>query len=236
MATTTFVDRQTPIMASWLNDVDDFVYNSSTTNVKSFGAVGNGSTDDTTAIQAAINAASSGDNIFIRGGTYTEDLTLKAGVTLTAPAGAERTPMVTIIGNATFSDAGTVSLSDIRFQTNANFCLSVTGIAASILKLGNCYINATNNTAISFTSSSASAQILIKTTIIDLTTTGISIHSMSSPGLLEYRYCNTTNTGGSSTAASNSAGTVRYFYTNLLSPISTTVVDPVPKNICWLAF
>lgn len=175
-----------------------------------------------TTIQAAINAASSGDNIWIRGGTYTENLTLKAGITLSAISGSERTPTVTIIGNTTFSSAGTVSISDIRLQTNGNFCVSVTGVAASILKITNCYINATNNTAISFTSSSASSQILIKTTIIDLTTTGIAIHSMTSPGLLEYRYCNTTNTGGSSTASSNSAGTVRYFYTNLLSPISTT--------------
>ena len=27
MADTTFVDSQTPIVASWLNDVNDFVYN-----------------------------------------------------------------------------------------------------------------------------------------------------------------------------------------------------------------
>jgi len=175
-----------------------------------------------TTIQAAIDAASSGDNIFVRGGTYTENLTLKAGVTLSAPSGAERTPMVTIIGNATFSAAGTVVISDMRLQTNSDFCISVTGVAASILKLSNCYINATNNTAISFTSSSASSQILIAQSIIDLGTTGIAMHSMSSPGTMEYRYCNTTNSGGSSTSASNSAGVVKYFYTNLLSPISTT--------------
>jgi hypothetical protein len=175
-----------------------------------------------TTIQAAINSASSGDNIFIRGGTYTENLTLKAGISLSASPGAERTPMVTIIGNTTFSVEGTVTLSDIRLQTNGNFCISVTGVAASILKLNNCYINATNNTAISFTSSSASSQIFVIRCNIDLTTTGIAIHSSSSSGTLEYRYCNTTNTGGSSTASSNSGGVVKYFYTNLLSPISTT--------------
>lgn len=175
-----------------------------------------------TTIQAAIDAASSGDNIFVRGGTYTENLTLKAGITLSAPSGAERTPMVTIVGNTTFSEAGTVVISDMRLQTNSNFCISVTGVAASILKLSNCFINATNNTAISFTSSSASSQILIVQSIIDLGTTGIAMHSMSSPGTMEYRYCNTTNSGGSSTSSSNSAGVVKYFYTNLLSPISTT--------------
>ena len=37
-----------------------------------------------TSIAAAIADASSGDTIFIKPGTYTEDLTLKAGVYLTA--------------------------------------------------------------------------------------------------------------------------------------------------------
>jgi hypothetical protein len=39
-------------------------------NVKAFGAAGNGSTDDTTAIQAAINAAGSGGNILLPVGNY----------------------------------------------------------------------------------------------------------------------------------------------------------------------
>lgn len=37
-----------------------------------------------TSIQAAINDATSGDEIFIRNGTFTENITLKAGVDLTA--------------------------------------------------------------------------------------------------------------------------------------------------------
>jgi hypothetical protein len=49
---TTFVARQTPIQAGWLNDVDDRVF-----GVQGYGALGNGITDDTAAIQAAINAA-----------------------------------------------------------------------------------------------------------------------------------------------------------------------------------
>ncbi len=45
-------------------------------NVKDFGAVGNGVTDDTAAIQAAINAANLGKTVFLPAGTYRTTSTL----------------------------------------------------------------------------------------------------------------------------------------------------------------
>ena len=112
-----------------------------------------------TTIAAALTSASSGDTIFIRPGTYTENPTLKAGVNLSAYTCDALTPNVTISGKCTFTGAGTVSISGINLQTNSDFCLAVTGSAASIVYLNNCYINALNNTAISYTSSSSSSAI-----------------------------------------------------------------------------
>lgn len=57
MANTTFVDNATVINAAWLNDVNDHVYYDGKINVKTFGATGDGTTDDSTAIQAAIDHA-----------------------------------------------------------------------------------------------------------------------------------------------------------------------------------
>jgi hypothetical protein len=67
MSSSTFISRQTVISADWCNDVDDHVY-----GVKGYGAVGDGFTDDTVAIQAAIDAASAagGGVIYFPPGNY----------------------------------------------------------------------------------------------------------------------------------------------------------------------
>lgn len=161
-------------------------------------------------IQAAVTAAAAGDTVYITANStaYTEDVALKAGVNLAALVCDSSTPNVTIIGNLSFSSAGTVSISGIRLQTNSNFLLSVTGSAASIVNLDNCYFNCTNNTGISFTSSSASAAINISNYCGNLGTTGIRFFDHSSAGIMSIDYCRFifTNTGSSTTTSRCSNG------------------------------
>lgn len=159
-------------------------------------------------ITAALAAASSGDTIFIRPGTYTEDLTLKAGVNLAAYDGDQSVPTVTIVGNATATFAGTCAISDIRLQTNSAPLLTVSGSSATVVYLNRCFLNMTNNTGINFSSSSSSATINVEYTRVDLGTTGIGVYTMSSPGTLAFRYAQIFNSGGSSTTSTNSAGLV----------------------------
>jgi len=98
MADTTFVDGTTVVSASWLNDINKDVY--SRFNVKLYGAVGDGTTDDTAAINAALAAAyaksqgtlvlpydnirTGGATVFLPAGKYktTSTLNLYDGVTL----------------------------------------------------------------------------------------------------------------------------------------------------------
>jgi hypothetical protein len=183
-----------------------------------------------TTIATALTSASSGDTIIIMPGSYTENPTLKAGVNLCAfgsDSSLNNTGNVKIIGKCTFSGAGTVTFFGIELQTNSDFALVVSGSAASIVNLSNCYLNCVNNTGISYTSSSASSSINIFNCNGDIGTTGISIYSMSSTGNLYMNNDTFSNSGASTTVSTNSAGFVFLRYCIFASPFSVTSTGAV---------
>lgn len=185
-----------------------------------------------TTIASALTSASSGDTIFIRPGTYTENITLKAGVNIVAFLADAFTPNVTIVGTCTLTTAGTVSISGIRLQTNSAALISVTGTAASILKLYDCYLNCTNSTGITFSSSDSSANLQLVACRADIGTTGISLFSHSSSGNLRIDRCIVLNSGGTSTASTVSAGSLNAAYSSLNFPITVSNAATATLNYC----
>ncbi len=185
-----------------------------------------------TTIAGAITSASSGDTIYIRDGSYTENLTLKVGVNLAAFSSNELAPRVIIIGNATLSTAGSVTISGIGLQTNGAALLTVSGTLASIVNLIDCNLNCTNATGISFSSSSASAAIIMINCTGDLGTTGIALYSSSSAGSISINRCRFTNTGASTTASSISAGTVFAGYSIFQNAFSTSSAATISAAYC----
>lgn len=173
-----------------------------------------------TTIAAALTSASSGDTIFIRPGTYTENLTLKVGVNLTAFVCDAFTPNVTIVGTCTLTTAGTVSISGIRLQTNSAALLAVTGSAASIVNLTECFLNCSNNTGITFSSSSGSSQINITNCNSNLGTTGIGLFAHSASGSMVISGLQGLNTGASLTASTCSAGVLDIKNSQINFPIT----------------
>jgi hypothetical protein len=110
-----------------------------------------------TTIASAITAASSGDTIFVRPGTYTEDLTLKAGVNICSfpcEAGIFASANVSVVGKLTVNMSGNVSISGISFTTNSDYIIEATGSSSSILVFTNCRFQATDNDGMSMNSSS----------------------------------------------------------------------------------
>lgn len=95
MSSTNFINQVTPIQADWLNDVNRKVYIESV-SVSDSGVIGDGVTDDTVALQAALNALGSA------GGTVTisnklkclinSNLTIPANVSLVGPHIIMETP------------------------------------------------------------------------------------------------------------------------------------------------
>lgn len=170
-------------------------------------------------IQAAITSASSGDIIFIRPGTYTENLTLKSGVTffnasmLYNPTSGIH-PVV-IVGKAIDNGvAVNTSFTGIELRTNSDFFLSLT--AGSVVELNSCFLNCLNNTGISCTNTSI--QLLINNCGGDIGTTGISLIS-STNGTITLQYSRITNTGGASTA-STIVGGIGILWSRIDFPIS----------------
>lgn len=185
-----------------------------------------------TTIASAITAANTagGGTIFILPGSYTENLTLQPSVNLTAYDCDALTPSVTIVGKLTFTQAGTASISGIRLQTNSDFALAVTGSVASIVNLTGCYLNCTNNTGISHTSSSSSSKINLTSCQGDTGTTGIAYLSSSSTGAIKFDQCNMTNTGSSTTACTVSASIIEVYRCNFQNPITTSSTGGIASN------
>ena len=193
--------------------------NYSITNGFVVDKAGNG---DFKTITTALAAAVSGTRIDINPGTYTENFTLPVGVTLNAVGSSGTTPSVTIVGKITMTAGGTSTISGIQLQTNSDYFLVVSGSAASVLYLDNCWLECLNHTGISYTSSSSSSSIYAKNCLGDIGTTGITLFSSSGSGVIDFSLCDFTNTGASTTASTISAGQLSVEYTYFNHPITTS--------------
>lgn len=116
-----------------------------------------------TTIAAALTAASSGDTIFLKTGTYTENITMKDSVNLTAfecdgtasVQGSSVTANVTILGTITASYSGNATISGILCKTNGATAISMTGSNVCRLNMVNCTIYANDAIGITLNNSTS---------------------------------------------------------------------------------
>ena len=176
-----------------------------------------------TTLASAMSDASAGDTIFIRD-SVTENVTITPGVNIASYYGsADDSPAIT--GTLTMTGAGTSFLSGLRLITNSAPVITVSGSAASVLYIDRCYLDISNNTAITYSSSSGSSYLHFNNCTGDITTTGISLIDQSSNGFCEFRNSKIFNSGGSTTASTvsqSTSGGVVFRYCTITVPFTTS--------------
>lgn len=191
-----------------------------------------------TSISSAIASASSGDTIFIRPGTYTENPTLKAGVNLTAnicDAQTENasTANVIISGTVTASYTGAASISGICLQTNSSFAVVQSGSNLCTLILTNCFIHGTNNTAIQITNSAPGSFFYMDKCRGNLAA-GNAYFSASGAGKNYIFGCSLLNDGGSVVASTISSGAWDIRNTFFANAITNSGVVSITISLCTI--
>lgn len=177
-----------------------------------------------TTIATALTSASSGDNIFIMPGTYTENPTLKAGVNLVAYPSDGLDSQVIINGKCSATFTGTCDITGIQLKTNSDFALSITGANATVVNLFNCYINCLNTTGIDNSGTGASI-IQMFQCLGNIGTTGIALfaHSNTNAGSqFVMQGCEISNLGASTTANTFSGGVLDFFSNFIANPTTTS--------------
>lgn len=179
-------------------------------------------------LASAMADAVSGDTIFLRD-SVTENVTLTAGVNITAwQGGTLNTP--TINGTLSMTTAGTCNINGIRLASSGAEFLSVTGSAASIVNLNDCYLTTAFDPGITFSSSSPSATISINYCQGDITASAKKYFAHSSAGILNFNFCFITNSGSSTTASTVSAGNIALRSTEIFFPITTSSTGIITAN------
>lgn len=174
-------------------------------------------------------SASNPKNIHIKpkGSAYAENLTVVDGINLIGQG-----YQTVINGKISMTTAGSATISNLVLETNADFLLDVTGSAASGLAVRDCFLNCTDNTGISFTSSSGSSSIQLDDCLGDIGTTGIALFVHTGAGALSCNNLRLGNSGGSSTASTTSTGSVNLYYSLLPIPFATTGTGTFNIEFC----
>ena len=135
-------------------------------------------------ITAAMSDASSGDTIFIRPGTYTEDVVCKSGVNLVAYASSLENPSVEIIGKLSFLEAGTSDIYNIKLTTNGDYSIDMTGSNATYVRCYGCFINTVDNNSINYAVTNVSSGLMLSGCIGNISLNTITLFEATGTGIV----------------------------------------------------
>jgi hypothetical protein len=163
-----------------------------------------------TTIATAIADASSGDSICIRPGTYTEDLTIKTGLTIWGnPGGGLNSTFID--GTLTFTGAVTSSFSDINFTSNAGPIIVIDGAGTNQSRFYSCGFDSTTHDLM--TINNASGNPFFTECFFGLAT-NTKLFTITLAGQPQFAYCK-FNSYGTLVVSNIAAGRVYFRFCDL---------------------
>mgnify|MGYP006921299347 CR=1 FL=1 len=185
-------------------------------------------------LPTAYAAASPGDTVWLRDGVFDvgASMALRERVNICSYVGAGFTPNVTIKGKLTATFAGNTTISGVRLKTNGDAFLQVSGSNATKVYLDDCWLECSDATGISVTTSSSSSLVEMKNCRGDLTTTGVTLFNYAGAGQISPYNCNFGNTGGSSTNSTISSGIFEAEHSVFAFGITTSSVASFSSIAC----
>lgn len=159
-----------------------------------------------TTIASAISDASSGETIYIRPGTYTENLTLKAGVHIAALPGSHQDSDVVIKGKMDGS-AGTSTFANIRFETNADVIYDITGTNSIQTTFTNCWFTLADGDCM--TINNANTNTVFKACRFRQSGSDFDLYNITSCGTIIFEECDLTKSGATTGTSTIASGEVR---------------------------
>lgn len=204
--------------------------NYSTNNGFIVDQLGNG---DFTTLNAALAAAPADTTIYIRPGSYTEDLTVTKNITFTSNAPPGRFGVgyaqVKIIGKTTVNTNGIiVNFHNVQLLTNGDFIGSNT--ANSAIQYFNCEMDCTNNTGFNVNGSLGNTDILIAYSDIFIRN-GQTLADVTN-GVLTLRDCSNLDAVAPTATNSGANGIIYANYTVFMIPFTTSSNGEVHLNFC----
>jgi len=201
-----------------------------------------------TSIQAAMNAASSGDTIFIADGTYNENVTIKPGVNITSLNPSGYAENVILSGNYVFGGGGNVCISNVTFNSSSIYNISFNGSSEGSLSLIYCGFLQGANNCVNFSNSNANSTLTMQNCLGVVQSNVSTFLFSSSPGFLSmissYIAGNTANDNpftvlGTTVAIRNciftsglaiTDGSLEVHESTILSPTTVLTLGATPAN------
>lgn len=184
-----------------------------------------------TTITAAMAAASSGDVVFVRPGTYTENFTLTSGVYLQACTATGASDNVIITGKITFTGSASATISGFKINTNSDYCIVYSGSSTATLNLKDCFITGTNNSSVNFTNNNASSSIRFFGCTFGVSGTAATHFISTSAGTLQFFNC-VGNASADTTASTTSTSSIVMRYTHWAQPIAMSTSGSLDARFC----